>query len=47
LDVTLFADEAALDSESRIIPFKKEKKKLFNDLVSAKGDYTGDAYLNS
>lgn len=32
------ADEVALDSESRVTPLKKEKKKLFNDLVSAKGD---------
>lgn len=34
-----FADDVALESESRVIPLKKEKKKLFNDLVSAKGDY--------
>ncbi|KAG0628922.1 hypothetical protein M758_1G062800 [Ceratodon purpureus] len=31
-------DEVALDSESRIAPLKYEKKKLFNDLVSAKGN---------
>jgi hypothetical protein len=32
-------DEVALDSESRVTPLKKEKKKLFNELVSVKGDY--------
>ncbi|XP_024370737.1 kinesin-like protein KIN-14A isoform X3 [Physcomitrium patens] len=31
-------DDVALESESRVIPLKKEKKKLFNDLVSAKGN---------
>lgn len=36
-----FADEVALDSESRVTPLKNEKKKLFNELVSVKGDYAG------
>ncbi|KAG0578552.1 hypothetical protein M758_4G028600 [Ceratodon purpureus] len=31
-------DEVALDSESRVTPLKKEKKKLFNELVSVKGN---------
>lgn len=41
LNGTSFADEVALDSESRITPLKNEKKKLFNDLVSVKGYYAG------
>lgn len=35
------ADEVALDSEARVTPLKIEKKKLHNELVSVKGDYTG------
>ena len=37
LVLSLCADDVALDSESRVAPLKKEKKKLFNDLLAVKG----------
>lgn len=37
LVLSLCADDVALDSESRVAPLKKEKKRLFNNLLAVKG----------
>lgn len=35
--IILFLDQAALETEARISPLVNEKKRLFNDLLTAKG----------
>lgn len=36
----LLSDRASLDTEARISPLINEKKKLFNDLLTAKGNHS-------
>lgn len=50
IDVSLLwfwiSDQAALETEARISPLLYEKKKLFNDLLTAKGNHLCYVFVN-